>query len=360
MIARANVLTDRARSAAVDARPPELPAPSVRALLYALERLGYPTEALLVEAGASRFAWDDADSLIPCAAVGEIFAAAMRHRPMRNLGARLAAETPMGAYRLVDYLALTSETAGAALTQLSRYLRLTGAPYFLNPRAEEDPIRVVFERPVSAFAAEYGITLTILHLRRETGGRLAAQSVSLCQAPDCAAEMEEMLGCPIQANASWDGFQMLREMWHLPMQRRDAVLRGILEQQAGGIPEESPRPASFADEVARLLRSRMAKGDAQIQLLAKALSTSARSLQRRLAGEGVSFHAVLDRVRREAATEYLSDPKLSAGEVAYLLGYSEPAAFHRAFKRWNGMTPQAYRSETRRKDGREPEVAGPV
>jgi AraC-like DNA-binding protein len=73
------------------------------------------------------------------------------------------------------------------------------------------------------------------------------------------------------------------------------------------------------------------------------LATSARTLQRRLAAEGTSYQAVLDRVRRQAAEGYLADSTLSAGEVGYLLGYSEPAAFHRAFKRWNGAAPAEWR-----------------
>jgi AraC-like DNA-binding protein len=67
-----------------------------------------------------------------------------------------------------------------------------------------------------------------------------------------------------------------------------------------------------------------------------------------LEASGLSYHQVLDVTRRDAAGEYLGDPTLSIGEVAYLLGYSEPAAFHRAFRRWNGITPQTFREERRR------------
>lgn len=66
---------------------------------------------------------------------------------------------------------------------------------------------------------------------------------------------------------------------------------------------------------------------------------SERSLQRRLSDDGVTFDAVLDAVRRDLALRYLADPKIAVAEVAYLLGYSEPSPFHRAFKRWTGKTP---------------------
>jgi len=75
------------------------------------------------------------------------------------------------------------------------------------------------------------------------------------------------------------------------------------------------------------------------------LATSARSLQRKLAAAGTSFQELLDTTRRDAAARYLEDRTLSVGEVAYLLGYSEPAAFHRAFKRWNGITPLEFRRQ---------------
>ena len=69
------------------------------------------------------------------------------------------------------------------------------------------------------------------------------------------------------------------------------------------------------------------------------------SLQRKLAEAGLSYQELVDATRKTAASEYLSNATLSIGEVGYLLGYSEPAAFHRAFKRWHGVAPQVFRGQ---------------
>ena len=79
------------------------------------------------------------------------------------------------------------------------------------------------------------------------------------------------------------------------------------------------------------------------QLAADALAISARTLSRRLADEGTSFRVLLDDVRREFACALLQDRSLSVGDVAFFLQYSEPAAFHRSFRRWTGQTPRAFR-----------------
>src|SRR5712692_822816 len=70
---------------------------------------------------------------------------------------------------------------------------------------------------------------------------------------------------------------------------------------------------------------------------------------------GVTYQELLDLTRREAADRYLRVATLSVGEVAYLLGYSEAAAFHRAFKRWNGIGPQEFR-DRQREDQRSAQV----
>ena len=74
---------------------------------------------------------------------------------------------------------------------------------------------------------------------------------------------------------------------------------------------------------------------------------SPRTLHRRLEDEGTSFRQVLGEVRRELAARHLSERQLAISEIAFLLGFSEPSAFHRAFKRWTGHAPLTYREMAR-------------
>ena len=131
------------------------------------------------------------------------------------------------------------------------------------------------------------------------------------------------------------------------MRTTGPVLRKVLEQHANEIAVQLPAMDGLVLEVRRALASRIAKEDVQIQSVARALAISTRSLQRRLAAAGVTYQDLLDQTRREAANRYLRVATFSIGEVAYLLGYSEAAAFHRAFKRWTGMGPQEFRVRQR-------------
>ena len=92
-----------------------------------------------------------------------------------------------------------------------------------------------------------------------------------------------------------------------------------------------------------------ASGDAGMSLtqLADRLNLSRRTLLRRLSDSGIAFGALLDRHRMRRAESLLGDPAFSAQEIAYRLGYSDPANFARAFRRWYGEAPGAYRRRMR-------------
>jgi AraC-like DNA-binding protein len=120
---------------------------------------------------------------------------------------------------------------------------------------------------------------------------------------------------------------------------------GVLERHAKEIIACLAAGDNVIIETRRVIMSRIAQGETEIQSVARCLATSARTLQRRLSAAGTSYQELLDSTRCEAASRYLQDRRLSISEVAYLLGYSEPSAFHRAFKRWNGLTPQEFRQQ---------------
>jgi AraC-like DNA-binding protein len=343
MTPRANRLTARATSRVSPA--PLTPAAPFRAYVDAFERLGYDVNSLLAGAGARRADLLDPDALIPTEVCRGFLQGALQQKRPANIGVRLAEVTPIGAFPLLDYLVVTSERVSEGCRQLSRYLRLVGDPG-ADIFDEETPVRIAF-RCNDGIGAEFVVTLAVVHFREETEGRLQVEYASFPHRPDDLDHVERVLACPVRIAQSWAGFALARDAWELPLRRRDSILRGVLERQAEDRIAHQPAPADLTSEVRRVLASLLARGDAQIQSVARALSTSTRSLQRQLAALGLSYNQLLDQVRKDAAERHLCDGHLSIGEIAYLLGYSEPAAFNRAFRRWHDETPQAFRQRQR-------------
>ena len=93
-----------------------------------------------------------------------------------------------------------------------------------------------------------------------------------------------------------------------------------------------------------MLWSELAEVVPSLDGVAKALGASARTLQRQLREEQTTFAAVLAELRRELAPSLLRDGRLAVSEVAFLLGYEDPSAFQRAFRRWFGQSPRTFRS----------------
>jgi AraC-like DNA-binding protein len=314
----------------------------------ALGRLGYEPDSLLSAAALTRADLRDPDARIACETAGIVFEHAMRERPIKNLGTRLAEQTPMGAFPLIDYLALTSETVGEAIRQVARYFRLVAAPVTIRVLDQQEPIRVVYDGPPDALRYEFSVALGLLRLRSEASSQLRFESISLVRRPDDVADMERVLDCRVNAPASWNGWEMSRQAFDLPLRRRDSILHAVLQRQADERIRGVPDGAGTAVEVRRALASRVAGGDVRIESVARALAVSPRALQRALFAEGTSYKALVEAARKQAAEAYLRESSMSVGEVAFLLGYSEVAAFHRAFRRWVGLTPRRFRNAERR------------
>jgi len=89
----------------------------------------------------------------------------------------------------------------------------------------------------------------------------------------------------------------------------------------------------------------MPSGKVTDQAVAEALYMHVRSLQRKLKDEGTTFKALLNGVRQELAYHYIRDSRLNVNEISFLLGFSDISSFSRAFKRWTGEPPSAYRQQ---------------
>ena len=102
--------------------------------------------------------------------------------------------------------------------------------------------------------------------------------------------------------------------------------------------------SSFRREVERTAERLLDRGEASIDHVARELGMSRQTLYRRLKADGVTFERILDNLRRRLAMQLLRDERASVKQTAWRLGFSNPAAFSRAFKRWTGASPSAVRS----------------
>ncbi len=178
---------------------------------------------------------------------------------------------------------------------------------------------------------------------------LAHQAISPIRAEfigeESSAKVEyaDILDCPVKFGAEWNALVYSEETTRLSVQGADTKLLQILELTCQKIIGPTPEMQDLGREVRRLIVEGLPKGSANIDAIADELNISNKTLERRLAERGQSFSALLDETRCKAAKHYLEETDMRIAQVAYMAGYTEPAALVRAFKRWTGTTPIKFR-----------------
>jgi AraC-like DNA-binding protein len=124
----------------------------------------------------------------------------------------------------------------------------------------------------------------------------------------------------------------------------DNPLLGLFDAFAKAITQKPASSNALRRRVEAQLEPMLESGEASLDRLASELGLSRATLQRRLKAEGTSFEAILDGLRQRLARRYLRRENYSVKKTAYLLGFSDPAAFSRAFKRWTGQSPSELRA----------------
>jgi AraC-like DNA-binding protein len=134
-----------------------------------------------------------------------------------------------------------------------------------------------------------------------------------------------------------------RDLLDTPLVRADPRLCVILDRQVRETLERLPKTTDLSERVRQIVAEKLTAGEPKIGEIARGLGMSARTLQRQLDRDGTKFRELIDALRRELAVSHLKEKEIPIAEVAFLLGFSEASAFHRAFKRWSGQTPAEFR-----------------
>ncbi|MET0594529.1 MAG: helix-turn-helix domain-containing protein, partial [Polyangiaceae bacterium] len=227
----------------------------------------------------------------------------------------------------------------------------------VGPRIAEEGETVVLHRTepprivrLAAFsmAAPLGTVTLLRQLARMGASEQVALDVAFQHPPipnDLHAAYEKAIGCKVRYSAGDTRLVLPQRLLERPLFAPHPGLFAYLEKHASALQSKVPDSASMAGKVRKLVADRVREGEPEQRTIAKRLGLSERTLQRRLQAENVTFADLVDEVRADLARMYLNDPKLAVFEVAFLLGYSEPSAFNRAFRRWTGLSPSQFRRQ---------------
>jgi AraC-like DNA-binding protein len=322
----------------------------LRAVVAAVEaaRAGQGS-ALLRELALPPAALEGADARVPFALVLRAWELAGDLSGDPDFGLHLAERTPVGAFDVIDYVARTRNTLGDALRTLARYQRLLHDLVRLTVEPEGDRVYVRhgtegYPAGITRHAAEAALATPVQRARSLCREPLRILEVSFQHpAPADTREHARIFRAPVRFGAARTEVAVAASCMQLPLSSSDPTLSAILVRQADDILARSEPAGDLRAAVRRALAGRLEASDIGLEAVAARLAMSPRSLQRGLAAEGTRLSTVIDELRRDLAVGHLDAGRLSLAEIGFVLGFSEPSAFHRAFRRWTGTTPDAYR-----------------
>lgn len=299
-------------------------------------------------------AWvDEPNSRVPAAAMERLWAAAEQLTGDADLGLHSAESYNPGALSIVGYVILSCRTAGEALERFARYAQLLNEGLQVSVEHKQDTTTCRFgaaddlgsylrrspRQVIETVAA--GIVLTL--------GRVAAQPPVPIEvtfqhaAPASIAEHARVLGPVVRFDQSENAVVYSTSALAAGMLSADPALLEVFEGDARRRLEQLKLHGAVSGRVQSIVFARMKGEVPSLTAIASELAMSERSVQRSLTEESTSYREIVDDVRKGLALSHLSRPDASVADVAFLLGFSEPSAFTRAFRRWTGSSPSQFR-----------------
>jgi len=335
-----------------------VPASYVRALLATVAEQGHDADALA--ASESLSAADIAGHTLPAAAFGRLYQRAMWVLQDESLGMVSGGRVVSGTFRMLCLSAIGCEDMAGVVRRAGEFLDVARGVVVkpdLRPGAEQARIgfaatRGVEGRTVEEILDEQGPlrVRTTLYLWHRLLGWFADRALPIDEvrfafsAPDNGERWTRLFGAPVVFGAEASELVLPGATLGWPNVRNERSLETFVKSAPYDliVPSTDARTltervlALFGDDLTRALPSAAEAG--------RRLGLSVSTLRRRLDEEGTSYQGLKDECRRTAAIRYLAATELTFADIAALLGFDEPSAFFRAFRRWTGTTPSRYRA----------------
>lgn len=327
----------------------------VRGFVDFAESRGAVRAGMLAALGPAAERLADPDARVPLDAYRAAIRAAAESSGDPAILLRYSCGTKLQEVSIVGLIVHSCASMAESMAQLNRYSRLmvevdvmpdgprfavepgAGGLWLIDRRPDPDSFPELTESGFGRFIGEF---------RREFGVPMARELRMTHAEPAHGALVREILGVPVVFAAERNAMLMDPEWLAIEYDEGDrSYVFGIFAEKADRLMQDLARDATVRGRVEAHLLPLLHRGEVPMDEVARALGMSRQTLYRRLRDEGARYAEVLDALRQRMAEDYLGARRLAVGQVAYLVGFSETSSFVRAFKRWTGVAPGAWRGK---------------
>ncbi len=340
-----------------------VPTRFVRTLLRMVGDRGYDFSAVLGDAGLDFDPLDESDptfraeiSAMQYSRVYQSVLSLLQDETFGTTGSELVAP---GAFRMMCYCIISCDNLGQAIQRASEFYRT-----FFDERSQlytnfsDQVARVGYRtmaregRPQVAAADAYGLSMWHRFFGWLCGRPIELKRVDFTGAsPQRLEKYEQLFGCPLNFKQANDLLYFDSECLAWPIVHTEHSLREFLRTAPYQLlmMENTPDGDNLAAQVKAMIGHDFSEGFPGFETISSALNMSAPTLRRRLKREGTTFQQLKDQARCDAAMLCLDRPELSINDVAHQMGFTDPSAFHRSFKKWTQQTPGQFRASRRQR-----------
>jgi len=290
------------------------------------------------------------DSTLPLHIYQQLWALALSHTNDTQLGLRLALKPYNNEMSLVSHVFFNSENLREGLKQYIRYFALINNSLRVELSTTEDQaiLRFICEQADNYCSQdmEHTLALSVMRIKQHLNPKasIALDEVHFQHQNSDSSLYHKVFQCPVIFNQPHSSLIFKKKYLDYVFPQKSTHLFNFLINHLEKLLSKLKKEAGLTQQVSRLIDKSLANGAIDAGNIAQSVHMSRHTLYRRLKAEGVSYHELLDEIRKNKAFELLKAKQHTLSEIAFLLGFSELSAFSRAFKKWTGQSPAKYKA----------------
>lgn len=258
-----------------------------------------------------------------------------------------------GTFATMCELVIGCTTLESVFRKAFRFSRLFEPMVTMEPYVEGEQARLELVIEGDYEDPDYYLRESVLVIWHRLGSWLIGQPVELLKAefsypkPPHGDEYRHIFHCPLEFEAGRTALTFDARFLSAPVIRDRPEMKQFLKTSPADLLSRPDESNTWTGRIRGLIGRDLSRPMPDFDQIAANLHTSPQTLRRRLKQENTSFQEIKDLLRRDMAIYYLEGQELTINDIAFRVGFTEPSTFHRAFKKWTGVTPGAWREGER-------------